>query len=241
MYIRDDQGRTVNPESVTYVIQRPDGTLASGRNVPALKNSDDSYYISWITPNVNGPYIIRWSYRYQNRISTIDQNVYVLDPSAFTKNGEILGIQQPASESKTFMSGSELGSADLAIYFTDEFKNKVDPFAVFATIFDNSGKTLLSRREASRAGFGHYWIYWKANSITSSDNRVLFEWSQTSTDPLQSSTLFFNVINPSSPSLKPTCDCNCRCDCDMPICGCLCTCQSVLVTFPDSATWCQNA
>jgi hypothetical protein len=236
VYIRGEDGGFIDPFAVTYTVLDQWGAVFSGEDLPALWQSPGTYYAPVRTSFPNGPYVVRWGIRYSD-VSTLKysyQNIFNLDPAVYHRlNSRTTPPQlRPDPQSKTYLTGYTTGPDDLAVYFSDLSGVRFDPYAVFASVREKSGRVTRARIQALKAGLGHFWTQYRVTGITG-DYAVLWEYSRYMNDPLQSKLLPFSQLNPANPSIGTDVDSSCDCvtDCNKALTGCTCECTKTHASF----------
>lgn len=197
--LSNEEGLPVSATSVLYSIKNELGAFVAN-NLPAIYQGNGKYYAPWNSSYPNGSYTVDWSVYINGSTKIFQEKIFILDKYAYPCSpGSPLGIPAssvPPDGSKTFLSGSTLDPDDLKILFTDAVNGlPKNPYSVFYSILKCNGCVLVARKAASYLKLGHFWVSDTLSGPTG-NYAVKWEFTETSTSPLNTKIDYFSLICP---------------------------------------------
>lgn len=182
---------------MSWTVLRPDGTAASGRNVPALSSGVGRYYAQWSGAVAQGTYSVVWSVVDSPGAPAYErvQSFVVVDRANYPGSGAATITRGVTGAVGVYLTGSSLGRGDLPLFLRNQDGFLTDAYAVYWSVSDPAGRRVVARSSASRASSGEYYAPWIVTSSTG-EYVVRWEWLDAPASPLQARDLQASVVCP---------------------------------------------
>lgn len=100
----------------------------------------------------------------------------------------------PVSGCSTFTCGQVVGPGDMPLFLKDENGLPANAFAVFWSVVDGCGRTVVQRQAATAgASVGSYYASWTVGLLTG-NYRIVWEWMDAADSPLAARVMNFSVV-----------------------------------------------
>jgi hypothetical protein len=200
LFLSNSNGYAQDAASVKWTVYANDGTQASGRSLPAIRQTTGRYYAPWFTNVPNGNYKVVWEVmqEFGGPVVRHTEFIFVVDPSDYVCPWPTNNKSLPVKGELTFLTGQALGPGDLALYLRNADGLLQNAFCVFFKILDVANNAMVCRTPAMNYGMGTYYAPWFVG-VCSGDYIIEWEWQTDQNAPMTSSRCGFGVVDPANP------------------------------------------
>jgi hypothetical protein len=207
LFLSNNSGQLQDAISVRWtVFSMYTGQRVSGQSINAIKVDTGQYSAPWFSDVKTGSYKVVWEIQedWLAPARQVSQPFFVLDPSDYRHCGPHLNQSTaPVPGSLTFLIGAYLGSNDLFVVLRDQNGFPQDAYSVMWYIQNSHGCAVTQKTFGVHTSTGVYYAPWSV-AVRTGDYKIVWEFQETSTSPLQSTSQPFTVLGSAAPFMLVT-------------------------------------